>query len=218
MKNTLFFLIILLSLNSFAQQRKYSTFYEQRASLFEKLSISPHDIVFLGNSITNGAEWAELFENNKVKNRGISSDITAGVYDRLDVITKGKPSKIFLLIGINDIARDLAVDSIITNFKQIIDKIKHDSPSTLLYIQSVLPVNPDFGMFQSHMKPDIIKEVNMKLADLSNRQNVKYIDLYSHFIEKGSDKMNPTYTNDGLHLLGAGYIVWREIILPYVNK
>lgn len=218
MKNTIVILFIFLYLNGFAQQRKYSTFYEQRTSLFEKLSISPHDIIFLGNSITNGAEWAELFNNSKVRNRGISGDITIGVYDRLESVTKGKPSKIFLMTGINDIARDTATDSIIMNYQQIINKIKEESPSTRIYIQSILPVNPDFGMFQGHMKPKVIKNVNTRLYDLSVTQNIRYIDLYSNFKENDTDKMNPAYTNDGLHLLGAGYILWHKIILPYVNE
>ena len=28
--------------------------------------------------------------------------------------------------------------------------------------------------------------------------------------------MNPVYTNDGLHLLGKGYLLWRDIVKPYV--
>ena len=88
---------LLLALPQFAQERKYSTFYEQRATLFEELPVTSKDIIFLGNSITNGCEWAELFQNKNVKNRGISGDICMGVYDRLDPIVKGKPAKIFLL-------------------------------------------------------------------------------------------------------------------------
>ena len=43
-----------------AQGRKHTTFYDQRATLFEVLPTSKKDIIFLGNSITNGGEWAEL--------------------------------------------------------------------------------------------------------------------------------------------------------------
>ena len=98
----IFFLVVILTLSLLcrAQERKYSTFYYQRATLFEELPVTSSDIIFLGNSITNGAEWAELFKNKHVKNRGISGDICMGVYDRLDAILKGKPAKIFLLIGI----------------------------------------------------------------------------------------------------------------------
>lgn len=36
----------------------------------------------------------------KSSNRGISGDVAMGVYDRLDPILKGKPAKIFLLLGL----------------------------------------------------------------------------------------------------------------------
>ena len=83
-----------------AQGRKHTTFYDQRATLFEVLPTSKKDIIFLGNSITNGGEWTELLGNPHAKNRGISGDRTDGVLDRLHVITKGKPAKIFLLIAL----------------------------------------------------------------------------------------------------------------------
>lgn len=72
----------------------YNLFYYQRATLFEKLPVDSDDIIFLGNSITNGCEWHELLDNPNVKNRGISSDVAMGVYDRLEPIVQGKPAKI----------------------------------------------------------------------------------------------------------------------------
>lgn len=120
MKNIALILLgILFALPQFAQQRKYSTFYEQRATLFEELPITSKDIVFLGNSITNGGEWGELFHNARVKNRGISGDICMGVYDRLEPILRGKPAKIFLLIGINDVSRGTSADTIVARIGMI---------------------------------------------------------------------------------------------------
>ena len=126
----IFFLVVILTLSLLcrAQERKYSTFYYQRATLFEELPVTSSDIIFLGNSITNGAEWAELFKNKHVKNRGISGDICMGVYDRLDAILKGKPAKIFLLIGINDVSRGTTADTIVSRIEMIVRKIKADSP------------------------------------------------------------------------------------------
>lgn len=74
-----------------AQGRKHTTFFDQRATLFEVLPTSKKDIIFLGNSITNGGEWAELLGNPHVKNRGISGDRADTMLDRLHVITKGQP-------------------------------------------------------------------------------------------------------------------------------
>jgi sialate O-acetylesterase len=210
------FFAILLTQLSGAQTQKYSTFYLQRASLFSKLTITPKDIVFIGNSITNGAEWNELFPQKRVKNRGISGDTSEGVYDRLDPVVKGKPAKIFILIGINDISRGIEVETIVQNMKRIVEKIQNESPKTKIYIQSILPVNPDFGMFKTHMKPELIKEINQQYQNIAKEYNVNYINLYPHFLEEGTDRMNEKYTNDGLHLLGEGYLLWSEIIKPYL--
>ncbi|MBM0650628.1 sialate O-acetylesterase [Capnocytophaga genosp. AHN8471] len=209
-------LAILFTQLSEAQTQKYSTFYVQRASLFSKLPITSKDIVFIGNSITNGAEWNELFPRKQVKNRGISGDTSEGVYDRLEPVVKGKPAKIFILIGINDISRGVKVEDIVLNMKRIVEKIQNESPKTKIYIQSILPVNPDFEMFKGHQKPQLIKEINQQYQNIAKEYKVNYIDLYSHFLEKGTDKMNKNYTNDGLHLLGEGYLLWSKIIKPYL--
>ena len=208
--------VVLFAQISDAQTQKYSIFYMQRSSLFNKLSITSKDIVFIGNSITNGAEWNELFPQKRVKNRGISGDTSEGVFDRLDAVVKGKPAKIFILIGVNDISREIKVETIVLNMKQIVEKIQKESPKTKIYIQSILPVNPDFEMFKGHMKPELIKEINQFYQNIAQEYKVNYIDLYSYFLEDGTDKMNKKYTNDGLHLLGEGYLLWREIVKPYL--
>lgn len=216
----LFFACLLLTAaNGSAQKRTYSTFYYQRATLFEELPVTSDDIIFLGNSITNGGEWGELFDNKHVKNRGISGDRAYGVYDRLDPVLKGKPAKIFLLIGINDVSAGLSADSIVDRIQLITEKIKKDSPQTQLYLQSVLPVSDYYKMFGGHTKHwEMIPGINAKLKKLAEKEQVTYIDLYSHFVDKDTGKMNPEYTNDGLHLLGKGYLLWRDIVKPYVDK
>lgn len=220
MKKFVFLMTVLaLSLVCHAQERKYSTFYYQRATLFEELPITSKDIVFLGNSITNGAEWSELFQNKNVKNRGISGDICMGVYDRLDAILKGKPAKIFLLIGINDVNRGTPADTIVSRIGMIARKIKTDSPKTKLYLQSVLPVTDHYKMFQGHTSRwQVIPEINKGLIRLAAEEGATYIDLYSHFVDEKTGKMNINYTNDGLHLLGKGYMKWVEIVKPYMKK
>lgn len=210
---------LMLAANGWAQKRTYSTFYYQRATLFEELPVTSKDIIFLGNSITNGCEWGELFQNKHVKNRGISGDIAMGVYDRLDPILKGKPAKIFLLIGINDVSRGTPADTIVDRIRLITEKIKKDSPKTRLYLQSVLPVSDYYKMFGSHTKHwQMIPDINLKLKQLADKEQVTYIDLYSHFVDVNTGKMNPDYTNDGLHMLGKGYLLWRDIVKPYVDK
>lgn len=201
-----------------AQEQKHSTFYYQRATLFEVLPTSKSDIIFLGNSITNGGEWAELLRNPHAKNRGISGDTTQGVLDRLSTITKGKPSKIFLLIGTNDLSRGKSVDEVARNVEKIVERVKRESLATKLYVQSVFPVNPKFNKFLGHMnRQKDIAALNAKIKAVAARHGVTYIDVYKSLVTPSTDVMNPEYTNDGLHLLGKGYLKWVEVLKPYLK-
>lgn len=219
MRKFVFTICCLVTLSSFAQRKAYSTYWHQRTSLFEELPISSKDIVFVGNSITDGGEWFELLNNPNVKNRGISGDRTVGILDRLDAIVTGKPKKVFLLIGVNDLAHGTATDTIAMNIALILDEIKIKSPKTKVYLQSVLPVSDEKKMFGSHTarEKDILP-LNTMLKDIAIKRGVTYIDLYSRFINPETGKMNLKYSNDGLHLLGTGYKYWSEIVKPYVNE
>jgi len=215
MKTILLPFFLLLSFISLAQTSKYGTFYEQRKSLFEILPDTKNEIVFLGNSITNGCEWSELFQNPNVKNRGISGDVTQGVLDRLDEVTLAKPAKVFLLIGINDLSRNVPKDSVFYNICKIADNIRVASPKTKIYIQSILPVNDVYGLFKNHTnKIPEIKWINENLVKVCKDKGYTVVDLFSRFKNTNDDKMNPKYSNDGLHLLGSGYLLWAEIIKP----
>ena len=209
--------ILILSSPSLAQENKYTTLYYQRASLFEELPVKKSDIVFLGNSITHFCEWNELLNNKHIKNRGISGDIVEGVYDRLDPILIGKPKKIFLMIGVNDVSHNVTADSIVEATRRIADKIAQESPKTKLYIQSVLPVNDRFGLFLgATTKGDVVIAINNGLKEMCRELGLTYIDVYSAFKSADSEKLNPAYTNDGLHLLGKAYFVWGELLKEYL--
>jgi lysophospholipase L1-like esterase len=209
---------VFCSLISFGQDNKFSTYYNQRLSLFEKLPDTKGEIIFLGNSITDGCEWSELLDNSKVKNRGISGDTTEGVLFRLNEITRSKPAKVFLLIGINDLSRGVSKDTVFANISKIATRIRKDSPKTKVYIQSILPVNDSFGLFKGHTnKTAEVLWVNEQLKEWCTKGNAGFVDLYSRFKQPDSEKMNPKYTNDGLHLLGDGYLLWAEIIKPYLS-
>lgn len=196
---------------------QFSAYYHQKVSHFEGLPDTAGEIVFLGDSITDGGSWSEMFQDIRVKNRGISGDITEGVLERLKEITRAKPAKIFLMIGINDLARGAKPKDVVTNIRKIVTRIGKQSPDTVIYLQSVLPVNPDMGMFKDHTdKGPAVKAVNQRLAKLAESLKITYIDLYPAFA--GPDgKLKPEYTNEGLHLTGAGYRLWKSLIEAYVK-
>ncbi len=194
----------------------FSTYYWQRASLFKALPTTKSDIIFLGNSITDGGEWTEMFADLQVKNRGISGDISAGVLNRLDEVYNRLPAKVFLLIGINDLAKNVSPDSVVKNILWISTLIKDRSPQTKLYVQSLFPVNEKKGKFSGHTnkKAEILK-VNQLLFDSATKYKYQFIDVFSSLVDS-TGRLNANYTNDGLHLTGAGYLKWKEVIYDKV--
>ncbi len=190
-----------------------TTYYQQKVTLFNLLPNTKNEIIFLGDSITDIGEWEEIWGNKEVKNRGISSDNTFGVLARLKEITEAKPAKIFIMIGINDIAKNTPDDIIVENYKKIIDNIKTASPATKIIVQSILPTNNNFTAFKNHQnKTEHILFINAALQQYCMGNKVTFVDLYNSFID-GENKLDKKYTNDGLHVNGYGYMKWKEILV-----
>lgn len=90
------------------------------------------------------------------------------------------------------------------------------SPETQIYVQSLLPVTTYYNKFYEHTCHwKEIPEINQKIKTVTEKEQVQYIDLFSHFVD-AEGQMQKQYTNDGLHLLGKGYLLWKEIITPYL--
>ncbi len=215
--------LLLLNLSSAAQVQLpqypdslFSTYYHQRVSLFNALPKTSDDIVFIGNSITEGGKWSEMFNDLRIKNRGISGDISAGILNRIGEVAKRKPAKVFLMIGINDLARGISADSVVKNILSIASYLRQKTPATRLFIQSILPVNDFYSKFQGHTgKAKQIKEVNEALSKNEVAYHFTYIDLQSSFCDD-EGKLKPELTNDGLHLKGEGYLLWKHLVFSYV--
>ncbi len=79
-------------------------YYLHKKSFFEEHSRKA-EIVMLGDSLINHAEWRDLFPSKIIANYGISGDTTAGVLDRIDSIYKINPTKVFIMVGINDLMK-----------------------------------------------------------------------------------------------------------------
>lgn len=186
--------------------------YQVKKELFQYYQHKKSDIVFLGNSITDYNEWSELLQLPKAKNRGISGDITFGVLERLQEIIDGQPSKVFILIGINDISRNIPDDVIIKNYRKIISRLKNGTPRTKVFIQSILPVNNTFAKYPNHYnKDEHILAVNQALEKLAIEFDVSFIDIHNEFLDSDG-RLDAKYTYEGLHLNAEGYKLWAKIL------
>lgn len=194
-------------------------FVRDRNSIIEYLPGSVDDILMIGNSITNGGEWAELFRDKNVKNRGISSDVSDGVLARLPQMLAVPPRKIFLMIGVNDMgnAPGKTPEQTVENVLKVVAEIRRLSPKTKLYVESLLPVNPTFPTFRSHtVLGDQIRYVNRALREAAARNGYTFIDLHRNMTDRDGH-LDARYTNDGLHLTWEGYRKWRDILSAYMD-
>lgn len=219
MKRILFLLMAVATLSCMAQKKPVNpdVYYARRATLFDLLPVYSSDIIMLGNSLTDGAEWNELFDNCHVKNRGIVGDIIPGFFERLEPILKGQPRKIFIMGGVNDISHGVSADSIVSAMTQVVTTIQARCPKTEIYVQSMLPFNNDVRLWKLLKgREQVVVDGNKGLESMCQRLGVTFINLYPLFVGENG-KMKPEYTNDGLHLMGGAYLIWRDALLPYIR-
>jgi lysophospholipase L1-like esterase len=190
---------------------EFDDYYKTRLSIFKESE--EKDVIFLGDSLTDYNEWAESFPEVIIGNQGIGDDTTSGVLYRLKETTNLKPSKLFIMIGINDLINGVSRDDILKNYTSIIEEIKKDTPNTEVYIQSLLPTNS--GLTYKDVNKDDILWLNDNLRKLAAESGYTYINLYSLFGD-GNDELSEEWTVDGIHLNGPGYGVWEKDLEDYV--
>jgi lysophospholipase L1-like esterase len=186
---------------------------ERQRTQFDLLGEREVDVVFYGDSLTEGGRWDELFPNVRVANRGISGDTTEDLIKRLDQVADLNPKKLFVMIGINDVNRSIEENVTKLNYKHLFDSINSKLPNTDVYVQSVLPVNDKWMMADN----SALKGLNDELENISNQYGYTYIDLRQHFTNDDG-KLSQKLSNDGIHLLGEGYLLWKYAIEKHVNE
>ena len=211
------FLLLLFPLAVNAQvtnQRIYDTVpfipehTPQRIAQFEKEPVVTGRIIFLGNSITEMGDWKKVLNDTTVINRGIGGDITYGVLKRLKDITDRQPSKLFILLGINDIGKDIPDVVIADNYLKIVNLVHSKCPQTRIYVQSVLPLNPTMKNFPQHYdKEEHVLAVNKLLKANAKAGNYTFIDIFHLFVD-GDGRLKSEYSYEGLHLKPEAYPIW----------
>lgn len=201
--------------------------YRERIKAFQEDPINFNEIIFIGNSITEkGGDWTEKFGIDHIRNRGISGDLTDGVLKRLGETTYFKPKAVFILIGINDLfniyhdvenSHNLKYDKIVPSVKyigknilKIAKKIHAESPSTKVYVRTVLPTRREF------LKDDIV-HLNELIRRNEQKGFYSVIDLYSEFVDEDG-MMIKQFTVDGVHLTEEGYAHWVSTEKPILES
>lgn len=110
--------------------------WRDRTTLFKKEAetMDTNQVVFLGNSFTEGFDLRKFFSGSQPVNRGIDGDHIDGLLERFDYsVLKLKPSKLFVMIGINDIGAGDPDSLIRSNYQELLRTILKSLPNTRVY-------------------------------------------------------------------------------------
>jgi len=183
------------------------TEYNVRRSLFEVYQPKDIRIVMLGDSITYKVDWNELLSRTDVANRGIGNDNTKGFINRLSDIYVLNPETCFIMGGINDFIRGVSANKVFINYTKILKDLQNNGITPI--IQSTLYVSETISNWSIINKK--VDELNKMLREYTNKEDVIFIDVNKELSTGGA--LDSIYTYDGVHLLGSGYVKWRDLIL-----
>jgi lysophospholipase L1-like esterase len=168
-------------------------------------------VVFLGDSITEGGLWDELFPDFPVLNRGIGGDTTVDLRERLDDAIN-EPRVVSLLIGTNDLhgprqRRDL--DGIAARCRAIVERIRERAPEAGVLLNGLMP--------RTAFHAERLKALNGRYRSIAAETGASYIDLWPAFADPAGELRNEL-TRDHLHLTAEGYRVWAGVLGPHVQR
>lgn len=177
--------------------------YRRLIAQFAAYAPAQDEVVFFGDSITEGGDWAALFPGVETRNFGIGGDRGEGLLSRYGQVVATRPSRILILIGTNDLSNGDTPENIAFEVDQLLGRLKAELPDTALVVQSVLPRQPEFA--------PRIRDLNARLRAVAEDRGAAYVDIFSAFVVEG-DRLDPAVTEDDLHLTPAGYARWRGLI------
>jgi lysophospholipase L1-like esterase len=166
-------------------------------------------VLFLGDSITAGGDWASRLPDERVLNLGIGGDTTDGVLARLDEVVAAAPDVIVLLIGTNDFGNHRkSVEHVVRNVETILVDLRRDLPGVRLLLVSILPRAASFT--------PRIEETNRHLRQFVATCRAQYLDVWPVLAD--GDHLAAPFTDDDLHLTDEGYRAYVAELVPALER
>ena len=198
------------------EQAKIQTKYRE----LNQISVLEPDIIFIGDSIVEYYPFQELLGTAKtIVNRGIRGYQTGLLLDNLDAHFYGDAvDQIVLLIGTNDIGKDIPMNDALDNLEGVIQSIARDYPLSQIKLLSILPVNEgeEYKQTVYIRTNEKIREWNQAYEALTSAyMQVDFLPIYDS-LTNSEGQLKSAYTTDGLHLSVAGYQALSDALKTYL--
>ena len=168
------------------------------------------DAVFLtsGSLGVTNSQW-DLYEPGAVHPSYQGQKVTVA-----DGIQKCGKKKVYLMLGINDMAYYTRPD-LFEQFKLLTDSILEKSPDVTFYIQSVTPMTGD----KNGTTNDAINEYNALISQYCCQKGWYFIDVAS-VLRDENGLLPREYCSDadgmGIHFTDSACEVWRDYLYTHV--
>jgi len=170
-------------------------------------------ILFLGDSITHGTDWARWIDFVPVQNEAVPGFTTDDVAKQLQELGGLDPDIISLLIGTNDFG-DLTVnrsaEDVASRIHALVSTILAQWSDARVLLCSILPRGSAF--FE---RISVTNEIVSKI----DHERLTFLDCWP--ILSDGDKLKSEYLlADGfdVHLNSAGYESWASVLVPALSK
>ena len=198
------------------EQEKIQTKYRE----LNQISVIDPDIIFIGDSIIEYYPLQELLGTSKtIVNRGIRGYQTRLLLDNLDAHLYGDAvDQIVILIGTNDIGKDIPMSQTLNNLESVIQTISRDYPLSQIKLVSILPVNEgeDFKQTVYIRTNEKIKAWNQAYQDLASAyMQVEFVPVFENLLDQ-KGQLKSDFTTDGLHLSVSGYQALSSTLKKYI--
>lgn len=138
-------------------------------------------------------------------NQGISGENSGQILRRLSAFSQTRPKTIYVLAGINDLRQGVVDEVILSNLRQIVQRLRQHHPQSQVVVQSILPTR------SSAVPNERIRNLNQQIATIAKQEGAGYLNLHKLFVDEQGE-MRQDLTTDGIHLSHQGYEVWQEAL------
>ena len=197
------------------EQEKIQTKYRE----LNQISVIEPDIIFIGDSIIEYYPLQELLGTSKtIVNRGIRGYQTGLLRENLDAHLYGDAvDQIVLLIGTNDIGKDVPMNEALNNLESVIQSISRDYPLSQIKLV-ILPVHQgeEYKQTVYIRTNEKIMAWNQAYQDLASAyMQVEFVPVFENLLDH-EGQLKADYTTDGLHLSVAGYQALSNTLKKYI--